>query len=317
MNKSVFALVAFAAFACPSAGASAVSISELGIQAGALISSQVEMPVFIPDREIIAVGTPISIMCDTPGAEIRYTLDGSVPDENSSIYESPIPATDDILIQAVAYKEGMAPSETAYSFFHVVMGDPALMSMFDFANPETLDPSVPEPAVKDYVPLDGRSFTNGDVRISFRASETGNTHVRLFGSYDAGCDLRIYDGEQMTVCSTDPACCLESVVFEISRSGTSDVDLLADCGEYIWEENTWYAGEDIVGSVTFTSVLQSRIRRMMVVMGKSTGLMEYDPESADNVPVYYDLSGMRLSGCPEKKGFYIERCGSKARKIRL
>jgi len=61
----------------------------------------------------------IEIPFDTPGAIIRYTTDGSEPDENnenSSIYESPVPIALSMVIKAKAYKPGWSPSETVIIF---------------------------------------------------------------------------------------------------------------------------------------------------------------------------------------------------------
>ena len=41
---------------------------------------------------------------------IRYTLDGSEPDEHSALYESPVRITRSGVIKAKAFKEGLAPS---------------------------------------------------------------------------------------------------------------------------------------------------------------------------------------------------------------
>ena len=46
----------------------------------------------------------------TPGAVIRYTLDGSEPDEHSALYEGPVRITRSGVIKAKAFKEGLAPS---------------------------------------------------------------------------------------------------------------------------------------------------------------------------------------------------------------
>ncbi len=48
--------------------------------------------------------------CRTPGAEIRYTLDGSEPTETSALYEGAFPITDEAILKARAFREGMTPS---------------------------------------------------------------------------------------------------------------------------------------------------------------------------------------------------------------
>ncbi len=53
----------------------------------------------------------------TDGAEIRYTLDGSEPDANSTLYEGPLALTVNTTVNAIAYRQGYNPSEiTTYAF---------------------------------------------------------------------------------------------------------------------------------------------------------------------------------------------------------
>lgn len=48
----------------------------------------------------------VEIECETPGCEIRYTTDGSKPDENSELYKNGIIVTEKTKLRARAYKEG-------------------------------------------------------------------------------------------------------------------------------------------------------------------------------------------------------------------
>jgi len=53
----------------------------------------------------------LEITTDTPGAEIRYTLDGSAPTETTgTVYTGPIPFNQTTIVRAAAYKEGYEPS---------------------------------------------------------------------------------------------------------------------------------------------------------------------------------------------------------------
>jgi predicted alpha-1,2-mannosidase len=48
--------------------------------------------------------------CTTPGAEIRYTLDGTEPDELSALYQKPFTVDRDMTVMARAYKSEYEPS---------------------------------------------------------------------------------------------------------------------------------------------------------------------------------------------------------------
>jgi hypothetical protein len=201
---------------------------------------QVATPLFTPGSGNVSAGTQVEISCATEDATIRYTLDGTEPNGMSTEYTEPISIDATTTIKAVAFKDGMLCSEVATATYMIANeNESSLVYVFDFANPTTLNPAIDTPAQKKDVLLDGRTFTNGDIAVSFQAGETGNTHVRLYGSYDAGCDLRMYDGDSMTVRTLNPSLLLDNIVYEISLSGTSDVDLDPSVGEYIWEDCTW------------------------------------------------------------------------------
>ncbi|MCM1489880.1 MAG: chitobiase/beta-hexosaminidase C-terminal domain-containing protein, partial [Muribaculum sp.] len=54
--------------------------------------------------------THVMILCETPGSTIYYTLDGTDPTNQSSVYTAPIYVSGNILVKAVATKEGMENS---------------------------------------------------------------------------------------------------------------------------------------------------------------------------------------------------------------
>ena len=55
----------------------------------------------------------MEISCATEGATIRYTTDGTEPEETSTGYTGPITITETTTIKAKAFKGGLDPSETA------------------------------------------------------------------------------------------------------------------------------------------------------------------------------------------------------------
>lgn len=72
----------------------------------------VSTPVIQPsDTSVAAPGTAkISMACRTPGAEIRYTLDGSDPQIRSPLYTEPFETDSPVLVSAAAFKPGMKRS---------------------------------------------------------------------------------------------------------------------------------------------------------------------------------------------------------------
>jgi hypothetical protein len=52
----------------------------------------------------------VTLTVPEPGADIRYTLDGSVPGPSDPRYDKPIVLTDPAVIRARAYKDGFTRS---------------------------------------------------------------------------------------------------------------------------------------------------------------------------------------------------------------
>lgn len=167
---------------------------------------------------------------------------------------------------------------------------------FDFHQPETLNPSIAEPAQKEAVNLDGMTFASGPVKVEFTAADSGNTHVRIYHSYDAGVDLRIYDNDMMTV-SVPENLYIKSIQFTMSLSGnstgTNDINFIPDNGDFVWEDERWTPDADSYpSSVDLVSAMQSRIYTMSVDVDYLSSIPEItgDGESVQ----YLTLSGRSI-----------------------
>lgn len=266
---------------------------------------KVATPVFTPAGGVISKGTPVRISCATESASIHYTLDGTIPTAESSLYAGPIAADDSFTINAIAVKEGYDDSEMATATFNVVNTLDSTTAFFDFCAPETLSPSMATPVTNRWIDLDGVAFTQSDVEIKFAASGSGNTSVRLYSSYDVGCHLRVYADDSFTVRSLNPNYYIEEITFEIALSGTTpDVDLTASAGEYDWLTNTWHpTDEERVTELEFFANTQSRIAQMTVklVNPEQSGAEGISSELTEE---WYTLQGIRISK-PTAPGIYI------------
>lgn len=81
-------------------------------------ASKVAMPYFTPVSGTQAPGS-VSIFCDTAGAEIRYTTDGSEPTPASSIYTGSIAVSASLTLKAKGFKTGLTESDTASAYYPV------------------------------------------------------------------------------------------------------------------------------------------------------------------------------------------------------
>lgn len=88
-----------------------------------IASSVLPMPVISKDRDRFDQPMTISITSPTPKAEIRYTVDGSTPDENSPLYKKPFKIESSTYVKAKAFMKGSTPSFTTvqrYNFDYIV-----------------------------------------------------------------------------------------------------------------------------------------------------------------------------------------------------
>jgi uncharacterized repeat protein (TIGR03803 family) len=74
-------------------------------------SSQVAPPVFFPGTGAYSSAQTVTIISATPGASIRYTLDGSTPTEtNGTPYSGPVLISANTSLTAIAYESGFTDS---------------------------------------------------------------------------------------------------------------------------------------------------------------------------------------------------------------
>ena len=77
-----------------------------------VVLSKVDAPVISTDNDIL------NISCDTYGATIYYTLDGTEPSEDSRIYTEPVSLSGSCYIKTFAKKEGLANSDVVNGEYH-------------------------------------------------------------------------------------------------------------------------------------------------------------------------------------------------------
>ena len=80
----------------------------------------VEAPILYPAGGVFSERQNVSIICPTPGATIRYTLDGSEPNETSAIYIQPIPMLEVMNVLRVrGFKDHATPSLTTSGIYSI------------------------------------------------------------------------------------------------------------------------------------------------------------------------------------------------------
>jgi len=77
----------------------------------AVFTLVVATPVFNMPEGLVSYGTGIAISCVTSGAQIYYTVDGTVPTTNSPLYSTPVVLGSRAILQARAYRAEWMPSD--------------------------------------------------------------------------------------------------------------------------------------------------------------------------------------------------------------
>ena len=77
----------------------------------------VQIPTFSPAGGYFSNPVSVTISTATAGATIRYTLDGTTPDESSTLYSAPITISEQTTLKAKAWKEDMTTSSVGAANF--------------------------------------------------------------------------------------------------------------------------------------------------------------------------------------------------------
>jgi len=133
---------------------------------------QVATPAFDVSPGTYNADLAVSISSTTSGATIRYTTDGSLPDENSTVFVEPIPVAGHLTsmtITAVATRDGMRDSEVAtatYTINYDATNPPTFSpEPGSFATDQTVTISAPDEGAAVYFTTDG---TEPQVSPSYR-----------------------------------------------------------------------------------------------------------------------------------------------------
>ena len=142
----------------------------------------VATPTFSPAAGTYADAQTVTMSCTTEGADIYYTLDGTDPDMNSSMYENPIEVSETTTIKAVAYDGNDTPSTIATATYHINSQ----------ANPYTVAQAL---AFNEY-PANG-IYVHGIVSTAPTQDPTNNGELTYYISDngEASNELEVYKGK--------------------------------------------------------------------------------------------------------------------------
>lgn len=96
-----------------------------------------------PESNVFVDKQTITMSSDTPGVEIRYTLDGSEPTPQSNLYASPFSISQSTRIKARAYRPGLKENPPQTSGTHATATSLAVFSKKTLAEPVTVRKTLP------------------------------------------------------------------------------------------------------------------------------------------------------------------------------
>ncbi len=117
---------------------------------------QIATPVISPESETYDLPQTITITCETEDVDIYYTLDGTDPDQTSTLYLSPFNLGSSATVKARAYKEDWQESQIASADYVIN---------------------------SDFVLVEGGTFTMGDTRGEGQSDEVPTHQVTLSSFY--------------------------------------------------------------------------------------------------------------------------------------
>lgn len=107
---------------------------EIFVLSEAPMPGTVSTPAFEPEGGSYTAPQEVSIICATADATIYYTTDGTDPDSTSTVYDAVIDVAEDMTIKAIAYKEGMNPSNIASAAYVIINNEPYITATPDSIN---------------------------------------------------------------------------------------------------------------------------------------------------------------------------------------
>ncbi len=95
-----------------------VRINDITVTYTSVVESNVATPTFSVEAGTYGVKQSIELACASDGADIYYTLDGTAPDKNATLYESAIELNTKTTVRAIAYvgEEASNVASATYDF---------------------------------------------------------------------------------------------------------------------------------------------------------------------------------------------------------
>ncbi len=285
------------------------------------LRASVAAPVVTPEPGTVDAGTVIKATCDTEGATIHYTTDGTDPDATSAVFPAEgIAINEATNFRFIAVKDGMNDSPVVVAAYTITGQEPVTEDgTFNFQNPSSLNPAQGDPGSTGLY-IEGLTFTSGNASLALAdVDDSNNSRARLWTlTQDRGIALRLYVNDKVTISALNGTK-IAKITFVIAQNATFKPIFEQGNGEYSSTNKIWTAGSaDGVDNVVFSVSERSDVSKIIVELldGGSVGIDDITVDNDTDAPVvYYNLQGVRVNADNLTPGLYIRSQGNKATKV--
>ena len=150
----------------------------------------------ISDKEVM-IGTKVSLTTVTKEATIYYTLDGTVPNQNSLVYSEPIMLTEDVTIKAIAVKRGMSDSLVSTFVYAVKHAEISLASPDKYMDAYDDRTFKPDKAITRYEVIKALSnvFNIQKTNLEISFNDVSEEYAELVGLFAGASIIDGYEDE--------------------------------------------------------------------------------------------------------------------------
>jgi glucose/arabinose dehydrogenase/sugar lactone lactonase YvrE len=194
----------------------AMTINAFGVAAGynnslvgtaSYSAAQAATPVFMPASGPITNGTFVSLSCVTPGAVIYYTLDGSAPSTNSSIYTAPLAINGGTTVSAFAVASNYLSSSVQSILYQLVQTATPTFSPASgpLSYGTALSISCATPGSAIYYTLDGTTPTTNSSPYSVPLAVYSDTTLSAFATAPQHLDSSVQSAAYTLIKAATPS----------------------------------------------------------------------------------------------------------------
>ncbi len=243
---------------------------------------QLPAPVLSITDENVYLNASLTITAD-PIADVYYTLDGSKPTKESTLYTSPITITDDVTIKAIAISEGWQDSDVIKKSYKIYTTEKPYITKIKNGDRMKVELKSETPNSTIYYTLDGTEPTKSSSIYKDAIMLSADTTIKAFAVSENRKSSDIYTETVLVRHTADPVVNLPSG--EITRTDKITITANKDAKIYYTIDGSTPTEESILYSGPFSITSNTTLKVFAVEEGfldSNTLTYEYTIKRAKN-----------------------------------